>query len=89
MSGAYSGGSSTAEECTQFRGCRGRGAGGGYLLYPESGSDDQMPAGCLEAGYRKEVTEDYRMTRQPKEDASTTRVMCRVSVAIWPIEQSG
>jgi hypothetical protein len=59
------------------------------LLYPESRSDDRMPAGRSEAGYRKKVPEDYRMTGRPREDASTTRVTCRVNLAIWPIERRG
>jgi hypothetical protein len=39
-----------------------------------------MPAGRSEAGYRKELLEDMKMTGQPREDASTTRMSYRVSV---------
>jgi hypothetical protein len=59
------------------------------VLYPESRSDDQMLASRSKAGYRKEVPEDYRMTGQPREDARTTRVTCRVSITIWPLERRG
>jgi hypothetical protein len=57
------------------------------VLYPESRSDDRMPAGCSEAGYRKEVPDDNQMTGRPREDASTTKEVYRVSVTIWPIER--
>ncbi|KAJ7928643.1 hypothetical protein B0H13DRAFT_2311561 [Mycena leptocephala] len=60
-----------------------------YLLYPESRSDDRMPAGRLETGYRKKVPDDNKVTGRPREDASTTKEVYRVSVTIWPIERRG
>ena len=48
-----------------------------------------MPAGRSEAGYRKEVLDDKKITGRPRMDASTTRVSYRVSVTIWTIEQRG
>jgi hypothetical protein len=62
---------------------------GQVVLYPESRSDDRMPAGRSETGYRKKVPDNNKMTGQPREDTSTTRVSYRVSVAIWPIERRG
>jgi hypothetical protein len=59
------------------------------LLYPELRSDDRMPAGRSEAGYRKKVPDNNKMTGRPREDASSTRMSYRVSVAIWPIERRG
>jgi hypothetical protein len=60
-----------------------------HVLYPELRSDDWMPAGRSEAGYRKRIPDDTKMTGRPRMDASTTRVSYRVSVTIWPIERRG
>ncbi|KAJ7836946.1 hypothetical protein B0H13DRAFT_2368471 [Mycena leptocephala] len=47
------------------------------LLYPESRSDDRMPAGRSETGYRKKVPDNNKMTGRPREDASTTKEVYR------------
>jgi hypothetical protein len=60
-----------------------------HVLYPEPRLDDRMPAGRSDAGYRKEVPDNNKMTSRPRMDTSTTRVSYRVSVTIWPIEQRG